>query len=201
VSSPFGEILSGTAAQLIPRARCCAGAAKKEATTSASAVPDGTEVLLVVGPQAKQLKALESLSREVGMGCVIILVNARLDEIVYDNKEQEVPPFPGSRLSLAECAAELQAFMQAFFREEYQRVFYIKTAPLPSWSGGVLYRSYPDEWILGVPRKIGPPKVLISSAERPSMEEMDAAMRKEQEEISDTPELLKGLPNPFDMFK
>jgi len=154
------------------------GAAPKEAPSAISAVPDGTEVLLIVGPQARQLKAIEQLASEVGQGCVIILVNARLDEIEYESPEQK-----------------------NYFTAEFERVFFIKTAPLPTWSGGVLYRSYPDDWILGVPRKIGPPKALLTTARKPSMDEMDVALRGEQLDDVGTPDILKGFPNPFDMFK
>ncbi|KAJ1482369.1 hypothetical protein T484DRAFT_1803989, partial [Baffinella frigidus] len=135
-------------------------------------------------------------------------------------------------------------FERVFFikTEEFERVFFIKTAPLPTWSGGVLYRSFPDDWILGVPRKIGPPKALLTTKRKPTLEEMDVALRGEQvgppkvllttarkpsleemdvalcgeqpsleemdvalrgEQVDDlgTPDILKGFPNPFDIFK
>lgn len=53
-----------------------------------SAIPEGTEVLIVVSPSVKDLKALEQICQEVGMGCLVILANARLDELNYESESQ-----------------------------------------------------------------------------------------------------------------
>ena len=83
----------------------------------ASAIPEGTEVLIVVAPTAKQLNALEAASKSLGRGCLILLVNARLDELVYASDEQ-----------------------REYFKSEFERVFMLKPSPLRNWKGGVLYR-------------------------------------------------------------
>ena len=54
------------------------------------------------------------------MGCLIILVNARLEEIQFTTEEQK-----------------------AFFLAEFERVYHIKPNPLPGWNGAVLFRSFP----------------------------------------------------------
>eukprot|EP00960_Hanusia_phi_P066375 766388-Hanusia_phi.AAC.1 len=68
------------------------GASAKGAVVKAraSAIPPGTEVLIVVGPTVKDLKALEHICSEVGMGCLVILANARLDELRYESDSQVV---------------------------------------------------------------------------------------------------------------
>ena len=55
-----------------------------------------------------------------GMDTLIILANARLDELTYSSSAQ-----------------------RAFFKSEFERVYHLKPNPLPSWNGAVLFRSFP----------------------------------------------------------
>eukprot|EP00287_Rhodomonas_sp_CCMP768_P020039 CAMPEP_0202814978 /NCGR_PEP_ID=MMETSP1389-20130828/5958_1 /ASSEMBLY_ACC=CAM_ASM_000865 /TAXON_ID=302021 /ORGANISM="Rhodomonas sp., Strain CCMP768" /LENGTH=286 /DNA_ID=CAMNT_0049486851 /DNA_START=193 /DNA_END=1053 /DNA_ORIENTATION=- len=151
-----------------------AGPAK--ATTSA--VPDGTEVLLIVGPQPKQLPAVQKICSEVGMGCLVVLVNARLDELEYASEEQE-----------------------GFFKSEFDRIYFMKSQPVASWNGGFLFRSFPDDWQLVLPRKIGPPRVLLSSPSCPTQEEMEAAFKEEASQEGEGGDIFGGIPNPFNFLQ
>eukprot|EP00277_Geminigera_cryophila_P043046 CAMPEP_0173065572 /NCGR_PEP_ID=MMETSP1102-20130122/5693_1 /TAXON_ID=49646 /ORGANISM="Geminigera sp., Strain Caron Lab Isolate" /LENGTH=341 /DNA_ID=CAMNT_0013932859 /DNA_START=52 /DNA_END=1078 /DNA_ORIENTATION=+ len=147
----------------------------EEKAISASAIPDGTEVLLIVAPTAKQLNAIETAASNLGMGCLIILVNARLDEIVYASETQ-----------------------QSFFKSEFNRVFMLKPSPLNTWKGGVLFRSYPDDFQLCMPRTIGFPKILVQKDEMPTLEELNEAFKGEKESLEG--DIFAGI-NPFNMFK
>lgn len=52
-------------------------------------VPSDTEVLVVVAPKGEaELKAVEGISREAGMGCCVVLLNARLEAARYASTEQ-----------------------------------------------------------------------------------------------------------------
>mmetsp|Transcript_18854 Transcript_18854/g.36672 ORF Transcript_18854/g.36672 Transcript_18854/m.36672 type:complete len:297 (+) Transcript_18854:28-918(+) len=127
-----------------------------------SAVPDGTEVLLVVAPKTQQLKQIETISREVGMGCLVILINPRLSELKFESPQQ-----------------------QENLESEFETVFHLQPNPVPTWNGGLLYKSYPDDWTLAIPRKIGPPRVLATSSEQWSVEEMEAVLKGEQDKDDD----------------
>ena len=52
-------------------------------------VPADTEVLVVVAPKGEaELNAVEAISREAGMGCCVVLLNARLEAARYASTEQ-----------------------------------------------------------------------------------------------------------------
>lgn len=54
------------------------------------------------------------------MGCLIILANARLEELTFSSEEQ-----------------------RTFFMTEFERIYHLKPNPLPAWNGAVLFRSFP----------------------------------------------------------
>lgn len=152
-----------------------AAAAVTEDAVAATAVPEGTEVLLVVAPTPKQLKAIENACSSLGMGCLIILVNARLDELSYASEQQ-----------------------RDFFFSEFERVFVLKPSPMANWKGGVLWRSFPDDWQLCMPKTIGFPKVLLQTSEQPTLEAMNDAFKLEKEAMEG--DMFAGI-NPFNAFR
>lgn len=63
------------AAATAPSEKSAGGSGK-----AASSVPEGTEVLLVVAPKGEvAFNAVQTMSESVGMGCCIVLLNARLE--------------------------------------------------------------------------------------------------------------------------
>ncbi|CAM9886039.1 unnamed protein product, partial [Heterosigma akashiwo] len=54
-------------------------------------LPPGTEVVLAVAPSQKDVQVLEKLANEVGMGCLIMIVNGRFWERkdVFQDDEQK----------------------------------------------------------------------------------------------------------------
>ena len=60
----------------------------------------------------------------------------------------------------------------------YEMVYTLVDNPHPDWKGGLLFRSYPGQWTLGVSAKVGPPRIHGRSTARPSLVEIDAGFEK-----------------------
>jgi hypothetical protein len=52
-------------------------------------VPDGTEVLIIAGPRAKDFKKIKKIHDKLGEGCVIILLNSRVDNVNALNSDKK----------------------------------------------------------------------------------------------------------------
>jgi len=55
----------------------------------------------------------------------------------------------------------------------YEAVYALQDNPHPGWRGGLLFRSYPSSWSLGVAGKVGAPRIYGSQDGRPTLEEID----------------------------
>ncbi|CAM9986338.1 unnamed protein product [Discosporangium mesarthrocarpum] len=119
-------------------------------------VSPGTEVLLVVAPKQAELSIVERLSRELGAGCLIVLLNSRLHQASFMGDEQ-----------------------RDFFLQEFQSVFHLR--PLGTETNDFVFRAYPKDWTVARKPKIGPPKVLLSKTDRPNLEEIRAAVKEGDE--------------------
>jgi len=104
-------------------------------------LPQGCEVALFVAPGPKELVAIERICNDVGMGTLVILLNARLDRM-SNNFD--------------------------FFYDEFESVYYLSTAP---HGASLMYRSYPNEWILARRSKVGSPKTFARFSDCPTPEE------------------------------
>jgi Domain of unknown function (DUF1995) len=123
-----------------------------EPVSVTSIIPRGTEVLIVVGPTSKELTIVEQLSEKLGMATLIILLNARLDELTESQHS-----------SLAQT---------------YEGVFHLK--PVAEGDANrFLYRAYPNDWTVSVKPKIGPPKALKQYTTRPTPAEVQEAIAAE----------------------
>jgi hypothetical protein len=116
-------------------------------------LPEMTEVVIFVAPGPRDLVRVEKVCNEVGMGTLVILVNARLMD---------------ARSFGSASAARL-------YEAEFETVFLLAAAPQEDAPGCLLYRAYPNDWSLGRKPKIGPPKTIMSSSERPTNEECRSA--------------------------
>ncbi|CAM9361010.1 unnamed protein product [Phaeothamnion confervicola] len=111
-------------------------------------VPPETEVFVVVAPQQKELTALERVLPELGMSCLVLLLNARLDQAKFSG------------------AAQQEAYLR-----DFEGVFHL--SPLGregDESESFVYRAFPAGWTIARKPKLGPPKVLRVLEERPSPE-------------------------------
>jgi len=61
------------------------------------------------------------------------------------------------------------------FTKEFEPVFHLRAAPQEVAPDCLLHRSYPGGWSLARKPKVGQPKVILSQAEIPTLEECVAA--------------------------
>jgi Domain of unknown function (DUF1995) len=116
-------------------------------------LPSNTEVALFVAPGPKELVVIEKICQEVGMGTLVVLLNARLDKI--------------SNFS-TDSASKL-------FREDFEPVFSLAAAPQEEAPSCLLYRAYPGDWVLARKPKVGQPKTVLSQPTKPTKEECKTA--------------------------
>jgi hypothetical protein len=115
---------------------------------------ENTEVALFVAPGPKELATVERICNQVGMGTLVILVNARLG-LIEDK-------FPSST-------------SKDLFQQEFESVFSLTAAPQEEAPGCLLYRMYPSDWVLARKPKIGSPKPILTQSEKPSRQDCQEA--------------------------
>lgn len=116
-------------------------------------LPDNIEVALFVAPGPKELVQVERICDKVGMGTLVVLLNARLSSISNFGSDEA----------------------KKLFLEEFQPVFALAAAPQQEAPGCLLYRSYPSPWVLARKPKVGPPKPILSQTVKPTKEECKEA--------------------------
>lgn len=134
-------------------------------------LPSGCEVALFVAPTAKDLIAIKRVCDEVGMGTLVVLLNARFELIDNFGSEEA----------------------KQLFLEEFERVFFLSIAPQDVAPGCLLHRAFPNDWIIARKPKVGQPKTIGTFQSLPSDEECRIAY--ESVEIG---ELEKGVENVID---
>jgi len=118
-------------------------------------LPEGCDVALFVAPGPTKLIAVKRICEEVGMGTLVILLNARLGDY--------------------ESTTTTTNDDDNFFQDEFDSIFHLSAAPQEQAPGCLLHRSYPDGWILARRVKVGPPKTFAAFEDRPSGEECKVA--------------------------
>ena len=116
-------------------------------------LPDKTEVAIFVTPGPKELVIIEKICNEVGMGTLVILLNARLSRI--DNFGTEAT--------------------RELFLNEFESVFHLSSADQAVAPGCLLHRAYPGDWTIARKPKVGQPVVLGSSTDRPTTSDYEKA--------------------------
>merc|ERR1711884_497652 len=58
-----------------------------------------------------------------------------------------------------------------FFFDEFELVYYLSTAPQEGAPGCLMFRSYPNDWILARRPKVGTPKTFARFSDYPTVEE------------------------------
>jgi hypothetical protein len=150
----------------------------KPSTSGPFRLPDKCELALFVSPGPKELVIIEKICNEVGMGTLIVLLNARLGSVDRFHSD----------------AAEI------LFTDEFEPVFHLAAAPQDAAPNCLMHRAYPSDWILARKPKVGQPKVIGSQAERFTPEECKVAY--ENIEIGDMEGTVEGvLENVANWFK
>uniref|UniRef100_A0A7S2V579 DUF1995 domain-containing protein n=1 Tax=Fibrocapsa japonica TaxID=94617 RepID=A0A7S2V579_9STRA len=124
---------------------------------ASSILPKGTEVLIVVAPTPKDLNTVEKLAKEVGMGTLILLANARLYETGFKDEEQK-----------------------DFFLNTFNPVYQIEIIPEPDIekNGGLMmYRGFPKKWVIAKRGNFGV-KILAESEDKFGASEVQKAVEK-----------------------
>jgi Domain of unknown function (DUF1995) len=119
-------------------------------------LPSNTEVAIFVAPGPKELVVIERICEAVGMGTLIILLNARLSSIS----------------NFGSPAGE------ALFRNEFQPVFSLAAANQVAAPGCLLHCAYGKSWILARKPKVGQPETILVQESRPTNEECAQSLKK-----------------------
>jgi Domain of unknown function (DUF1995) len=124
-------------------------------------LPTETEVAIFVAPGPLELVLVERICAQVGMGTLVILLNARLSL---------VPSFG-------------TAAAQALFRDEFQPVFCLAAAATAAsgattttTTGCLWYHGHGQDWIVARKPAVGPPQTILVQSTRPTAEECQAAL-------------------------
>ncbi len=88
---------------------------------------DGIDVLLVVAPTAAQMGKVRLLGERWGMDKLIILLNCDVD------------------------GAKAPVHLVKYIDSEFDKVYFYRPNPHPKWSGGVLFRKFPDGASMALP--------------------------------------------------
>lgn len=123
-------------------------------------LPENAEVALFVAPGARERVIIEKICEQVGMGTLVVLLNARLWS---------------SSSSTGNFGTEAA---RQLFLQDFETVFSLGAAFQEASPGCLLYRSYADggrDWILARKPSVGQPKTILVQATRPTEEECKEA--------------------------
>jgi hypothetical protein len=132
-------------------------------------LPSSTEVALFVAPGPKELIVIEKICETMGMGTLVILLNARLDKVTNYGTEGT----------------------EKLFTEEFESVFSLAAAPQEEAPNCLLFRAYPGEWVLARKPNVGRPKTILSQTEKPTTVECRQAF--DELEITDLEKNVEGF--------
>ena len=132
-------------------------------------LPTTTEVALFVAPGPKELIVIEKICTSVGMGTLVVLLNARLDKVT----------------KYGTTAAE------ELFTKEFEPVFSLGAASQESAPSCLLYRAYPGDWVLARKTNVGRPKTILSQTQKPTNSECQKSF--EELEITDLEKNVEGV--------
>lgn len=138
------------------------GAAPSEPEVAPGSVMNSSkfDVYIVVAPKQSCLARVQQLAERYGDETLVILVNGRVESM------QGLP------------ASTMQYF------GDFEDVYFWSPDPSPSFQGGVLFRSFPNNWIVGRVTPIGTLQTLMDVEERPSVDEVTNVLREEAEKPS-----------------
>lgn len=134
-------------------------------------LPSNCEVALFVAPGPKELVAIHKICDDVGMGTLVVLLNARLGKISNFGTEEA----------------------KQLFQDEFEPIFHLAAAPQDTAPGCLLHRAYPDEWIMARKPKVGPPKTVATFPSRPNSDSCKTAY-----DSIDIDDIEKGVENVLD---
>jgi hypothetical protein len=146
----------------------------------AAKVPDSAEVVFVVAPGQAQCDAVQKFCREHGLDRLVVLLNARCLEEPPPEDAEEASTQLASMTGTGTAAAEVRAYFNAEFKDVYA---FLTDPAGKTQDPAVLFKRAVDQpWSLVSKPKMGPPRQLLQSADRPTVAAMRAAVQAKQEE-------------------
>jgi hypothetical protein len=124
------------------------------------------EVYIVVAPRQQAMARVMQLCGSLGDDHLVIVVNCRVDAM-----------------------RGLPSDVAAFFSDasaEFEDVYLWKPDPSPTFAGGVLFREFPNNYVLCRRTPLGTLQVLLESEDRPSTDKITGTLRSEAEKPSNT---------------
>jgi len=131
-------------------------AAEQEAALLASDgiyVPEGTEVLIIAGPRAKDFKKIRRIEAKLGMATLIILINARADAVETLTAAKKNKSLGGKDKEGVERTAETEVALSdtEWIHQTFNSIFNY-APPAVEVTGGerelLLYHEIADKWAL-----------------------------------------------------
>lgn len=122
--------------------------------------PAAEDVYIIVGPSPAQMSQVRALSDALGQDKLVLLANAD----IYSNSESSVP-----------------IDITRYVADSFESAYFYTPNPHPSWSGGVLFRKFPNDWVLCRQPPVGLLQKLLVSEEKPSLDEIARALKEEGE--------------------
>ena len=133
-------------------------------------LPPNTEVALFVAPITPKARAIvDRISNEVGMGTLVILLNARLGKYVDS--------------------------YSATFQKDFEPIFHLAAADQSAAPNCLLYRAFPNNWSLARKPKVGTPKTIHQCDEKPTVEQCRTSF--DQLELSGVEKNVESLMENF----
>lgn len=116
---------------------------------------DDTDVYIVVGGGAPFMSRVRAVADSFGQDKLVIVANG--------NSALEQLPIDVAR----------------YWDAEFESVYHYAPNPHPKWSGGVLFRKFPDKWVFCRLTGVRMLQELIVSESRPTMDEIGDALQTE----------------------
>lgn len=116
----------------------------------------GIDVYIVVGPKQSQMARLRQLAGRFGDEVLVIGANLRVEDM-----------------------KGLPSNVEEFVQSEFEDVYYWGVNPSPRWTGGILFRAYPNDWVVGRATPIGTLQRLLETAVRPSVDDVTLCLKAE----------------------
>lgn len=127
---------------------------------STSTTKNDHDVHILVGGGVQMLNYATDLCKQYGQETLVILANV--------NTIQE----------------HVSSDVQDFIDQTFISVYYHKPNPHPTWQGGVLFRKFPDDWVLCRMTRLGILQTLFTSSQRPSMSDIGDILKGRKEKTS-----------------
>lgn len=112
-------------------------------------LPENCDVAFFVAPTVKDLITINGICDEIGMGTLVILLNARLSLIENLGSDKT----------------------KQFFEDKFEDLFYLSMAPQNAAPGCLLHKAFPSDWIIARKPKVGNPKTIATFLNRPTDDE------------------------------